>query len=86
MINVAGFSQYYVGQTMADLFNSSMLAFKALGQSTVNPNAARETMRQARALTMLQGQKMRNLLDPYTTHDAYLRFLDKNEGARRSFI
>ena len=86
MINVAGFSQYYVGQTMADLFNSSMLAFKALGQSTVNPNAARETMRQARALTMLQGQKMRNLLDPYTTHDAYLRFLDKNEGARRSLF
>ena len=86
MINVAGFSQYYVGQTMADLFNSTMLGFKALGQATVNPNAARETMRQARALTMIQGQKMRNLLDPYTTHDAYLKFLDDNESARKSLF
>ena len=27
MINVAGFAQYYVGQTIADLFNSGMLSF-----------------------------------------------------------
>ena len=51
MINVAGFAQYYVGQTMADLFNSTMLGLKALGQSTYDLTAAKETMRQARALT-----------------------------------
>ena len=50
MINVAGFAQYYVGQTMADLFNSTMLGFKALGQATVNMNAARTTMRQAQCI------------------------------------
>ena len=43
-------------------------------------------MRQARALTAIQAQKMRNLLDPYTTHDAYLKFLDTNESARRSLF
>ena len=29
---------------------------------------------------------MRNLLDPYTTHDAYIKFLDTNESARRSLF
>ena len=86
MINVAGFSQYYVGQTMADLFNSGMLGMKAMAQAAYDPTAARETMRQARALTMMQAQKMRNLVDPYTTHDAYLKFLDKNQDARKSLF
>ena len=86
MINVAGFSQYYVGQTMADLFNSGMLGMKAMAQMAYSPEAARATMRQARALTAIQAQKMRNLLDPYTTHDAYLRFLDDNESARKNLF
>jgi len=85
MINVAGFAQYYVGQSMADLFNFGMLSFKALSQSTYDTAAARETMRQARAYTQIQSQKFRNLLDPYTTHDAYMRFLSEanNEATRK---
>ena len=88
MINVAGFAQYYVGQTMADLFNFGMLSFKALSQSTYDTAAARETMRQARAYTQVQSQKFRNLLDPYTTHDAYLRFLSEanNETVRNKLF
>ena len=43
-------------------------------------------MRQARAYTQIQAQKMRNLLDPYTTHDAYLKFLDKNQDARKTLF
>ena len=80
MINVAGFAQYYVGQSMADLFNFGMLSFKALSQSTYDTAAARETMRQARAYTQIQSQKFRNLLDPYTTHDAYMRFLSESNN------
>ena len=88
MINVAGFAQYYVGQTMADLFNSGMLSFKALTQSTYDMNAARQTMRQARAYTQVQAQKFRNLLDPYTTHDAYMRFLSEanNQATRQKLF
>ena len=48
-----------------------------LAQSTYDMNAARQTMRQARAYTQVQAQKFRNLLDPYTTHDAYMRFLSE---------
>ena len=88
MINVAGFAQYYVGQTMADLFNFGLLSFKALAQSTYDTNAARQTMRQARAYTQVQAQKFRNLLDPYTTHDAYMRFLNdaNNEQVRKKLF
>jgi hypothetical protein len=88
MINVAGFAQYYVGQSMADLFNFGMLSFKALSQSTYDTAAARETMRQARAYTQVQSQKFRNLLDPYTTHDAYMRFLSEtnNEVVRNKLF
>ena len=88
MINVAGFAQYYVGQTMADLFNFGLLSFKALAQSTYDTNAARTTMRQARAYTQVQAQKFRNLLDPYTTHDAYMRFLNdaNNEQVRKKLF
>ena len=88
MINVAGFAQYYVGQSMADLFNFGMLSMKALGQSTYDTTAARETMRQARAYTQIQSQKFRNLLDPYTTHDSYMRFLKEsnNETTRKKLF
>ena len=86
MINVAGFSQYYAGQTLADIFNATFLTTKALGQAAYNPTAAKESLRQARILTVIQGQKMRNLLDPYTTHDAYLSFLNKNESIKKTLF
>jgi hypothetical protein len=82
-LNIAGFSQYYAGQTMADLFNASTLGLKGLGQMAYNPKAAEETFRQARALTAIQGQKIRNLLDPFTTHDEYMKFLDKNSDIQK---
>ncbi len=75
-LNVAGFSQYYVGQTVADLFSSTALMTKGLAQSVTNRNAAQESFRQARALSSLQVQKIRNLMDPYTTRDAYMKFLE----------
>jgi len=85
-INVAGFAQFYVGQTMADLFNSTALMTKGLGQLAVNRQGAAESFRQARALTMIQGQKMRNLLDPYTTHDTYMKYLDDNDDVKKTLF
>jgi len=85
-INVAGFAQFYVGQTMADLFNSTALMTKGLGQLAVNRAGAAESFRQARALTMIQGQKMRNLLDPYTTHDTYMKYLDDNDDVKKTLF
>ena len=76
-----------MGQTMADLFNSTLLMTKGLGQlGLANKAAAAESFRQARALTMIQGQKIRNLLDPYTTYDQYMKFLDDNTDVRKTLF
>ena len=72
-VNVAGFGQYYIGQTVADLFNSTGLMTKGLGQLALGKTAgATESFRRAKALTAIQSQKLRNFADPYTTHDAYM--------------
>ena len=81
-LNVAGFGQYYVGQTIADLFSSTALMTQGLAQMTYNRAGAQESFRQARALGTLQVQKIRNLLDPYTTHDEYLKFLNDPDNER----
>ena len=86
-VNVAGFSQFYVGQTMADLLNSTTLMVSGLGKLSLgNRRGAAESFRQARALGAIQGQKIRNLLDPYTTHDAYMSFLEKNNDVRKTLF
>ena len=84
-LNVAGFGQYYVGQTIADLFSSTALMTKGLAQSAFDRAGAQESFRQARALGTLQVQKIRNLMDPYTTRDAYMKFLSDpaNESAQK---
>ena len=82
-INVAGFSQYYVGSTLADLFNATALMTKGLGQSLYNREAAKESFQQAHAYSVIQAQKMRNLLDPYTTHDVYMEFLENNQDLQK---
>ena len=79
-INVFGFGQFYIGSTMADIFNSGYLGAKGLAQMYTNPKEAKRTMQQARALTLIQGQKMRNFLDPFTTHDEYMKFLNRDEN------
>jgi hypothetical protein len=83
-VNVAGFGQYYIGQTVADLFNSTAMMTKGLGLRTLGKNAeANEAFKRAKALTAIQAQKLRNLADPYTTHDAYMKMLDENQDARK---
>ena len=82
-VNVFGFGQFYIGQTMADIFNSGLLGAKGLGQMYTNPKEATRTFQQMRAYTAIQGQKMRNLLDPYTTHDQYMKFLSKNKDIKK---
>ena len=82
-LNVAGFGQFYIGQTIADLFSSTALMTQGLAQLATNRKGAQESFRQAAALRMVQAQKIRNLLDPYTTHDAYMKFLDENKDVEK---
>ena len=75
--NVFGWSQYYLGQSVADSLNGGL--FYAYGILRGNSEAGREARRIGKVYAQIQGAKFRNLLDPFTTHDAYMKFLDDNK-------
>ena len=78
--NIFGWSQYYLGQSVADALNGGM--FYAYGMLRGNTEAGREARRIGKVYTQIQGDKFRNLLDPFTTHDAYMKFLDENKEVK----
>ena len=78
--NVFGWSQYYLGQSVADALNGGM--FYAYGMIRGNTEAGREARRIGKVYAQIQGDKFRNLLDPFTTHDAYMKFLDENKEVK----
>ena len=78
--NIFGWSQYYLGQSVADSLNSG--AFYAYGMLRGNTEAGREARRIGKVYAQVQGDKFRNLLDPFTTHDAYMKFLEENKNVR----
>ena len=76
MANVFGAAQFYGGQTIADMFSSASYGVMAL----VSTGAKRgEYWRMSKALMQLQHQKLLNLMDPFTTHDAYMAFLGQHK-------
>lgn len=86
-LNVAGFTQFYVGQSLADVLNAGALSLKGLGQMTLgNSLGGKETFKQAGMLVDLQAQKIRNLLDPFTTHDTYMQFLESNVEVKQTLF
>ena len=79
-VNVFGFSQYAVGQTIVDLFSSGQYAMA----SAFTRGATRQDMlRKSRVYLDIQAQKMRNFLDPYTTMSAYKSVLEQDPKATK---
>ncbi len=74
--NIFGWSQYYLGSTVADMLNGG--AFYAYGAISGN----KEAQRIGSVYWKIQGDKFRNLADPFTTHDAYMKFLEENKDIR----
>jgi hypothetical protein len=79
-VNVAGFSQYYIGSTLADVLTGTTTTLAGLA-STGAKRA--EYLRVGKVYRGMVAQKMRYLLDPYTTHDAYMKFLKENEDVSK---
>ena len=73
-VNVFGFSQYAVGQTIVDLFSSGQYAMAA---AFTKGATRQEMLRKSRVYLDIQAQKMRNFLDPYATMSAYKSVLNK---------
>ncbi len=78
-VNVMGFGQFYVGQTLADLFTGTANTMYGLAMGGSRTVKGREALRVGKVYRQIQTQKIRNLLDPYTTHDAYMEFLSQNK-------
>ena len=68
--NVFGFGQYYLANSAAELLQGT--AFALTGD-----------MQKAKALFQLQGTKIRNLLDPYSTLDNYEALLSTDDELSR---
>ena len=79
MVNVAGYAQFSVGQTVADMFNAGGLMLNGLARGGNLTKSGRESLRMARVYGQIQAQKMRNFADPFTTHDTYMALLDQNK-------
>ena len=82
-INVMGFGQFYVGSTIADLTSMTGAYTAGLAMGGTLSKAGRESLRIGGAYKSMQAQKMRNLMDPYTTHDAYMSFLDQHKDVKK---
>jgi len=78
MVNVAGYAQFSVGQSVADMFNAGTMMLNGLARGGNLTAKGRESLRLARVYTQIQAQKMRNFADPFTTHDTYMELLRQN--------
>lgn len=86
MLNVVGFSQFYMGSTMADVFTGSSNLVYGLALGGKFTKRGQEALRVAGVYKDIQAQKMRNLMDPYTTHDAYMNFLSQNKEVEKTLF
>jgi hypothetical protein len=85
-VNLAGFTQFYGAQSVADLISSTGLTMSGVALMPFNRARGKELMRMGRVYRGIQAQKMRNLLDPYTTHDAYMEFLGANKDVEKALF
>ena len=78
--NVSGFAQFAVGQSLADVFTGTAYTLGALTQTGAR---RAEMMRIGQVFRSNVANKMRYLMDPYTTHDAYMAFLKQNDDVSK---
>lgn len=79
-VNVAGFSQYYIASTLADILSGGALMIGGV----VTPGAKGVEMRRVGKIYMNTiVEKARHLMDPFTTHDEYMRFLSQNKDVSK---
>lgn len=74
--NVMGYGQFFSGQVVADIFSGGLMMVGAAGKLAIgDAKGARELTRQAKVYTQIQAQKMKNFVDPFTTHDSYMKLM-----------
>lgn len=78
--NVAGFSTYAVGSSLSDILTGTATTLAGLAKTGAE---RQEYFRIGKVYRNMVAQKMRYLMDPFTTHDAYMKFLKENDDVSK---
>ena len=82
-VNLAGFGQYALANTAADILTGGGLLVKGMMQGGTKTQAGRNTLRQASVYKDITAQKLYNFMDPTTTKEVYLKVLEKHDDIRK---
>ena len=74
-VNIYGFGQYFTGQGLAELFASGMYGVAGILKGGTLTEAGKRDLEISKLTFHLQGQKLKNLADPYSTYESYMEFL-----------
>jgi hypothetical protein len=74
--NVFGFGQYFAANSVAEVLQGSALGVLGVVKGGKLTEQGRLDLAQSKALFQLQGQKLKNFLDPYATYDMYMEVLE----------
>ena len=78
--NVSGFGMLYTASAVADILSGTLVTLAGLTKTGAK---RAEYLRVGKVYRGMVAQKMRYLLDPFTTHDAYMKFLSENENVSK---
>ena len=85
-VNVQGWGLYNAANAVAEIFQGgALMAIGGMGQAGTlgMSKIGRESLRQGSALWLLQGQKLKNLADPFSTYETYMEVLRSNPDLHR---
>ena len=84
--NVMGYSLFSAGNTVAELMNGASFYLAGAGTGMGATKTSRELFRKGNVYLAIQKQKMQNLMDPFTTHDTYMKMLDEHKDLRKLLV
>ena len=84
--NVMGYSLFSAGNTVAELLNGATFYMAGIGTGLGKTKTSRELFRKGNVYFAVQKQKMQNLMDPFTTHDTYMKMLEEHKDLRRLLV
>lgn len=84
--NVMGYSLFSAGNSVAELLNGATFYLAGAGTGFGTTKTSRELFRKGNVYLAIQKQKMQNLMDPFTTHDTYMKMLDEHKDLRKLLV
>ena len=84
--NVFGFGQYFAANSVAEVLQGSALGVLGVVRGGKLTEQGGLDLAQSKALFQLQGQKLKNFLDPYATYDMYMEILEGDPKLKKRLL